>query len=63
MGAVKVKTHKQGLLDSLVDFGPEELPTASPQAAMETEAQRRIRNIVKEMEELNRRIDTLLNSR
>jgi len=60
MAAICAKKCHMGLLDSAVDFGPEETHTASEVTAMETEAQRRIRNIVKEMEELNRRIDNLL---
>ena len=64
MSAQNAKAKKGGILDSLVDFGPDtSLYDIGLSAPTEAEAQRRIRNIVKQMEELNRRIDSLLNSR
>ncbi len=61
--AAIAKPRNQAILDALVDFGPEDPHGPVPLSPAETEAQRRIRNIVKEMEELNRRIDNLLNQR
>ena len=60
MAATNTKPHLKGILDSVVDFGPDDTHAALSHHAMESEAQRRIRNIVKEMEALNRRIDNLL---
>ncbi len=64
MSSAKVKLRNIPDLNSLVDFGPENsLSELPPLKSQESEAQRRIRNIVKQMEELNRRIDVLLNQR
>ncbi len=60
MAATNVKPNLKRILDSAVDFGPEDRHAASQLTSMESEAQRRIRNIVKEMEALNRRLDNLL---
>ena len=60
MCAANVKPKKCPVLDSLVDFGPEDLPAL---VAHENEATRRLRNIVKQMDTLNRRVDALLNRR
>ncbi len=64
MCAENAKSKLNKTLDSFVDFGPDaSLYDIGMAAPSEQEAQRRIRNIVKQMEELNRRIDNLLNSR